>query len=152
MSKHFTKVTKQNIHLILFRVNQFLQRNDVVSDYVDWGKYPKQMNKYGFFKFDEQKYVEKSATGYILKSKYQIELSPNYGILIRPSKDCCIAIVYGDRVSISSTRIIVKGEVNPRMYGIRYLAPSNELIKAHNNYNFEEKMSDSYWADVANEY
>ena len=150
MSK-FTTVTKQNAHLILFRINKFLQRNEAVSFYTDWGKFPKEMNKLGIYKFDDNKYIEKSNTGYILKSKYKIELNPDYGIIIRSSKDCVIGIVFGDKVSITPNRLAIKGyELFNKTYHTDYYAPSNELKKAERNYECEQTMSDDYW-DIVNE-
>ena len=152
MSK-FTTVTKQNAHLILFRINKFLQNNDAVSHYTDWGKYPKIMNKLGIFNFDDFKFIEKSNTGYILKSKYKISLNPDYGILIRASTDCIIGIVFGDKVCISPNNLVVKGyEIFNNKHYTAYYSPSSNIKKAEQEYIFEEQMSKDYWAQVEDEW
>lgn len=147
MSK-FTKVTKQNAHLILFRINKFLSQNNAITHYSDWGKYPKMMNKLGIPVFDKQKFVEKTLTGYILKSRYSIR-NYEYGIIINTSSDTFIGIHFGDKVKITPNRLFVKGFDNTtRKSFTSYFTPTTDIDKAENYYHFEERASKSYWLDV----
>jgi hypothetical protein len=148
----YTTVTKQNMPLILFRINQFLQRNEVVSHYSDWGRYPKEMNKLGVKNNCGVKFVEKTITGYVIKSKYNIRLDLDYGIVIHTSKDCAIAICLGDKVKVYPNRLVIKNwNIWLKKSSTSYFSPSTDIDKAERELDFENKMSDAYWKDVENE-
>ena len=154
----FTKVTKENLHLILFRVNQLLQRNEVMTSFSDWGRFPKQMNRMGikYIKddvFGDRDFVERSTTTHILKSEYSIRLDYDYGIVIHVMQDCTIAIELGFKIRITPYQIIVKG-VN-RMLNqsfTEYITPSSNIKKALENHSHNQMMADMYWAEVENEH
>lgn len=148
MAKKFTTVTHDNVHLILFRINKFLQNNDAVSFYHDWGKFPKQMNKLGIKNYLNFKYVEKSNTGYSLKSKYKIRYEENYGIIINASADCFICIDLGSKVLIRSNQIIIKALIILKKHSDLIIKPFYDIAMAENYNQHEEQMSREYWADV----
>lgn len=149
----YTTVTKQNMPLILHRINQFLQRNEVVSSYSDWGRYPKEMNKLGAKNELRLKFVERTLTSYILKSKYSIRLDLSYGIVIHVHSDCAISITLKDKVKIYSNRIVIKGWcIALEKSYTSYFMPSTEIEKAIDQHDFEEAMAQQYWDDYNMEF
>lgn len=154
----FTKVTRENLHLILFRVNQLLQRNEVMTSFSDWGRFPKQMNRMGIKKvkdsvFGDMDFVERSTIVYILKSEYSIRLDYGYGIVIHVMKDCAIAIELGFKIRITPYQIIVKGyDSLLKQNFTEYISPSANIEKAEGQRRYNQMMSDAYWGEVEEEH
>ncbi len=146
-----TKVTEQNVSLILFRIKKFINSNEAVKHYSDWGKYPKLLNKMGVPSFGG-KHIEKTITGYIIPEKCTIRLSEGYGIIINVGQASALTIHFGDRIKIFPKQIIIKGVdqcLNKPF--TTYFSPSAETTKAKQQIDFEDKMDEIYWEDYEEE-
>jgi hypothetical protein len=145
-----TKVTEANAALILFRIKKFINSNEAVKHYSDWGKYPKLLNKMGV-KSLVGKHVEKTITVYIIPEKCSFRIEKNYGIIINIGSASAIVIHFGNRIKIFPNQIIVKGVDNCiNKPFTTYFSPSAEVKKAKQQIDFEDEMDKQYWEDVRN--
>lgn len=106
--KNGIKLINDNMELMMFCINKYLSKHECVESYADYDKYPKQLNKMGILD-DDMKNIERSQTGYILNSKYQIRIEPNYGIIVNCDKASAFIIHLGYRVIINPNKFQIKG-------------------------------------------
>lgn len=147
------KLTNDNIQLVMCRINEYLSKNECYESYADWGKYPKQLNRLGILSKVDNKNIERSNTSYILKSKYQIRIEPNYGIIVNCDKASAFSILIGDRVTVNANKLQIKSNnVFLKKYSTTFFKPCSDIETAKVVIAFDEEMDAQYWKDCDDEY
>jgi len=163
--KKFTEVNAGNIHLICYRIKQFIQRHGCVSDTAYYNSRVRCMDQYlpKGFRYTNGfsiPHLTESNASYFLADKARIEVDTMFGktfIRVSASPDCALVIYCGDKIRITPNDVYMRlpgmtiGLMGKTPY--KYLSrmtPANANIgKRH--YDNEVAYSTQYWADYEEE-
>lgn len=155
----YTAITKTNIVSISQKIEQFINRAQYVAHQSEYTWLPKFMNQLGIKNYAGHEFVEKTNMGYIDASVAKFEFLNDKNFIIRPTKDCIIEFEAGKiRIKITPTHIFIKGSRKSYVgsthdvgYKSTFWKEANaEKVKSH--IEFENEMSDQYWAEVDKEH
>jgi len=156
----YTTITKENIHLIAFRIKQFIERMEIIGMQCQYPTAKKMLTAFGKQPFPNN-FITKSVISYLMISDYRLEIERNMGKLpfIRINyqyNNCGMLLKVGDKICILPNHIHLKrpnvflDEPN-RAFGLDTWFKGN-YNKAINQSLETKQYSDDYWNMCDKEY
>lgn len=155
-NKKYTKVTKENLHLIAHRVKQFLALHPCIVTQSEWDNINKVHNRLGMKDSHGEPNVERTCKNYIISDSCEIQERDN-AIFLYPNSDTCKVIEIGDKIWFSSTNIRHKAKLgyklnNYHTHTTSTWKPYSNIKKAQHRHDLDEAYAKAYWDSIDDDF